>query len=79
MVTAARTKDISLIQYDIKNKTLRSQFAKTQERNVQGEINTFGLVATEAAYRESEAWLEELLSYLEANRTFVCDSQSSVM
>ena len=57
----------------IKDKTLRSQFAKTQERNVQGEINTFGVVATEAAYRESEAWLEELLSYLEANRTFVCD------
>lgn len=57
----------------IKDQTLRSQFAKTQERNVQGEINTFGLVATEAAYRESEAWLEELLTYLEANRTFVCD------
>ncbi|SES41589.1 MalY/PatB family protein [Salipaludibacillus aurantiacus] len=30
-------------------------------------LNTFGIVAMEAAYRQGEEWLEELLQYLEGN------------
>lgn len=57
----------------IKNPDLKKQFITVQEKNVQSEINTFGIVATEAAYRESEAWLEELLSYLSANIEWTCE------
>jgi cystathionine beta-lyase len=33
--------------------------------------NSFGIKALEAAYLESEAWLEALVKYLEENRDFV--------
>lgn len=35
--------------------------------------NTFGIVALTAAYRQSEDWLEELISYLQGNRDFLVD------
>jgi cystathionine beta-lyase len=57
----------------IKDPELRKQFVTTQEKNVQSEINTFGIVATEAAYRDSEQWLEELLHYLAANIEWTCN------
>ena len=57
----------------IKNLDLKKQFITVQEKNVQSEINTFGIVATEAAYRESEAWLDELLNYLSANIEWTCE------
>ncbi|MBA7483108.1 Cystathionine beta-lyase PatB [subsurface metagenome] len=36
-----------------------------------GGNNTFGLVALEAAYRDGEEWLEQLLSYLNENLKFL--------
>lgn len=33
-----------------------------------GSYNAFGMIATEAAWRTGEAWLDELLPYLQANR-----------
>lgn len=33
-----------------------------------GSYNLFGMIATEAAWRTGEAWLDELLPYLQANR-----------
>lgn len=57
----------------IKDPQLRKQFIEAQERNVQGEINTFGAVATEAAYRDGTPWLEELLLYLSGNADFIRD------
>ncbi len=33
-----------------------------------GSYNSFGMLATEAAWRTGEAWLDELLPYLQANR-----------
>lgn len=33
-----------------------------------GSYNAFGMIATEAAWRTGEAWLDELLPYLEGNR-----------
>jgi cystathionine beta-lyase len=56
----------------IKNPDLKKQFVMAQEKNVQSEINTFGIVATEAAYRDSEDWLDELLDYLSGNIEWTC-------
>lgn len=56
----------------IKNPELRNKFATLQSATCQGEINTFGLVATEAAYNHGEAWLEELLTYLKTNVDDAC-------
>ena len=35
--------------------------------------NPFSIVAFEAAYRVGDAWLDELLVYLQGNRDFVCN------
>ena len=35
--------------------------------------NAFSSVAMEAAYREGEEWLEQLLEYISANFDYVCD------
>ena len=32
-----------------------------------GDIPTFGMIATEAAYRAGDEWLDQLLKYLEGN------------
>jgi cystathionine beta-lyase len=41
------------------------------KRNHQAGINTLGVVANEAAYKHGKEWLEQLLSYLDGNHTFV--------
>src|SRR5690606_19663976 len=35
-------------------------------------VNAFGQLAATAAYRDGQAWLDELLSYLAGNRDFLC-------
>lgn len=57
----------------IENSDLRKKFIEVQERNFQNEINIFGYVGTEAAYRNGDAWLEELLIYLKENIDTVSD------
>lgn len=52
---------------------LKRQIETIQSQTEQASINTFGLVATEAAFSESEHWLENLLEYLETNRQIVID------
>ncbi len=37
----------------------------------QADLNTLGIVANEAAYREGADWLDQLLPYLDANHDFV--------
>lgn len=51
----------------VKNPQLRKQLIRKQEENFQQEINTFGLIGMEAAYRTGETWLAELLDYLQEN------------
>lgn len=51
----------------VKNPKLHKQLEHKQTENFQQEINTFGLVGMEAAYRTGEEWLEELLVYLQKN------------
>src|SRR5699024_1190865 len=57
----------------IKNQQLRDKVQAIQAVNYQAEINTFGLIATQAAYTEGKAWLDELLPYLKNNIDFTCD------
>lgn len=57
----------------IKNPTLRAKVQALQAVSYQAEINTFGLIATEAAYNEGKEWLDELLVYLKNNIDFACD------
>jgi cysteine-S-conjugate beta-lyase len=54
----------------IPNEKLRLDFMQAR-RGVVGEINVFGLLALEAAYRHAESWRQELLTYLQVNRDFL--------
>jgi len=54
----------------IKNEGLRKQFNETLSRQGVFSLNTFGMIGMEAAYREGQAWLEELIDYLQENKEF---------
>ena len=54
----------------IQNAELRQRFQAARQSLVPWN-NVMGLIAMQAAYREGQAWLDELLPYLEANRDFV--------
>lgn len=57
----------------IQNPELRERFTQQQLINQQHEINTFGIVGTEAAYTTGDAWLADLLIYLKENIQLVAD------
>ena len=54
------------------NELLREQFRKAGE-GIMANVNTFGYVATEAAWTDCADWHEALLVYLAANRDYVYD------
>jgi len=54
----------------IANKRIREDFVRQYNRNMFPLVNVMGLTATEAAYSEGEAWLEELLVYIRANHDY---------
>jgi cysteine-S-conjugate beta-lyase len=56
----------------IQNAELRQRFQAARQMLVAG-INLLGLVAMRAAYSKGQAWLDELLIYLEGNRDFVSE------
>ncbi len=56
----------------IQNPELRQRFQAARQSLVPW-VNLMGLIAMQAAYREGQTWLAELLAYLEANRDFVYD------
>ena len=49
---------------------LKSRFLRLP-RHVRGGINTFGLAASEAAWRYSQPWLDRVMAYLDENRQLV--------
>lgn len=49
---------------------LLNQF-NTMPRQFRGGVNSAGLAATKAAWQESQTWLDQALSYLQANRDFL--------
>lgn len=51
--------------------THRAALKQVFESMHMGQANPFSVAAFEAAYREGEAWLDELLRYLEGNRQWV--------
>lgn len=51
----------------IKNPELKAKFEKHLVMNQQHEINTFGLIGTQAAYETGGEWLNQLIPYLEKN------------
>jgi cystathionine beta-lyase len=53
------------------NKELRERYQATQKRIWTGLANTFSTVATEAAYRHGEKWLEQVLEYIRGNYEFL--------
>lgn len=54
----------------IPNAELRQRFQAARQGLVPW-VNVLGLVALQAAYRDGQEWLDQLLVYLEANRDFV--------
>ena len=56
----------------ISNPEVRQQFQAAREGMVPW-VNAMGLIGAEAAYRDGQPWLDQLLPYLEANRDFLCD------
>ena len=55
----------------ISDKELREQFAATIKRNGVFLANPFGIIAAEAAYNHGEAWLAEVMAYIEDNYRFM--------
>ena len=56
----------------IQNPLLRQKFQDVGKGLV-GWVNLMGLAAAQAAYRDGQEWLDQLLPYLEANRDFLFD------
>jgi len=52
---------------------LRERFMAARGDYVQTQVNVLGYAAAFAAYRDGDAWLGELLRYLEANRDYLVD------
>ena len=57
----------------IPDASLRERFMAARGDYVQVQVNIMGYAAALAAYRDGEAWLAELMRYLEANRDFLAD------
>jgi cystathionine beta-lyase len=57
----------------ISNPNLRNPVKELSEKLHLFMGNSFGIVALIAAYKDSEAWLEELLGYLHGNRKLIID------
>jgi len=55
----------------IPNEDLRERFAHVLKRNAIKGVNTFGMVATEAAYNHGETWLGATMDYVEANYRYM--------
>jgi len=54
----------------IPNDELRNKFAEAGD-GIMSSVNILGLTAMEAAYRNGDEWLEQLLSYIQGNLEFL--------
>ncbi|WP_332698062.1 MalY/PatB family protein [Halalkalibacter lacteus] len=55
----------------VENEQLRVKLANHLSNSFANSVSSFAEVATEAAYTHGEAWLEELMDYVEKNYEFV--------
>ncbi|MDO7435648.1 MalY/PatB family protein [Acinetobacter nosocomialis] len=58
----------------IQNQVLRDQFKQQCAKAGNNMVNTFGVIACEAAYRYGQPWLDALLKYLKKNRDYFSES-----
>lgn len=58
----------------IPNPELRERFTKAQAAQSLPGMNPFGIVATMAAYREGEPWLDAVLEYIDGNARLVMET-----
>lgn len=74
LISATKTFNLAALRHSsvlIKNADLRARFkAEYDKRGIDG-INLFGALAQCTAYSEGEAWLNELLAYIDGNRRVV--------
>lgn len=74
LISATKTFNLAALRHSsvlIKNADLRARFkAEYDKRGIDG-INLFGALAQRTAYSEGEAWLNELLAYIDDNRRVV--------
>ncbi len=73
-ISPAKTFNIASVSDSIvliANKQLREKFDKYMENSSNHKINTFNLIAMEAAYSKSDQWLDGLLEYLQENLEFM--------
>jgi cystathionine beta-lyase len=56
----------------IPDASLRAQYVRAAA-GIVAEVNVFGYVACEAAYRDGEPWRQELITYLRGNRDYLLD------
>ncbi len=61
---------LSVSSIIIPNDNLRNDFMKAAGKSL-GKVSVLSLVAMEAAYREGDEWLNEVLSYLKKNLEFL--------
>lgn len=57
----------------IPNPDLRIRFERTLNSNGLHGVNTFGMVALEAAYRDGEEWLAQVMDYIAGNCRYLQD------
>ncbi|MBS4214449.1 MULTISPECIES: MalY/PatB family protein [Neobacillus] len=57
----------------IPNQKLRDEFNATMNRLSLRHTNTFGIAATESAYRFGGEWLEQVVDYIEKNLNFLSE------
>lgn len=73
LTAATKTFNLAAVKLSmvyIKNKELRAAFQEVQSTTEQNTINTFGYVATQAAYEKGEPWRQDLLAYLAENSRY---------
>lgn len=75
LIAPSKTFNIAGLQCSaavIPNPELRQQF-QAAKRGLVSWVNLMGLEAGIAAYREGDAWLSELMTYLEGNRDYLME------
>lgn len=55
----------------IPNRHLREIFMETMNKNILVFMNSFGIAATESAYKYGDEWLDQCLEYLQQNLDFL--------
>lgn len=57
---------------------LRDRLARELDRNGNHGVNSLGMVACEAAYRQGGPWLDALLAYLQANHRYLSQALEQI-